>query len=326
MTRLPRSTRDTACDPLDDARPWQADIRVEIDLVQRLLGAQFPQLGGGGIQALGAGWDNDAFLVDDTWVFRFPRRAAAVALIEQEARLLPALAPRLPVAIPVPVFLGQPGETFPWPFTGYRSLPGRTACDPALDDAARAALAAPLGAFLRCLHACDPVAAAAAGTSFDTLGRTDVALQSRRSALRLRRLHAAHADLARLGQRALVAARAAHQASARDAKPALCLVHGDLYARHLLVDPADRLAGVIDWGDLHLGDPAVDLAVAFNFLPPAARSEFAEAYGPVSPETWTRACFRATCHSIGALVYALDQRDGALTSAAQRALVWLASA
>ena len=36
-------------------------------------------------------------------------------------------------------------------------------------------------------------------------------------------------------------------------------VHGDLYSRHLLVDDAGRPCGVIDWGDCHVGDPAVDL-------------------------------------------------------------------
>ena len=36
-----------------------------------------------------------------------------------------------------------------------------------------------------------------------------------------------------------------------------CLVHGDLYAKHLLVQPDKqgqlKLSGIIDWGDLHLG-------------------------------------------------------------------------
>lgn len=50
-------------------------------------------------------------------------------------------------------------------------------------------------------------------------------------------------------------------------------LHGDLYARHLLVDRG-RLIGVIDWGDLMAGDPAVDLTVAVTFLPRAARASF----------------------------------------------------
>lgn len=44
-----------------------------------------------------------------------------------------------------------------------------------------------------------------------------------------------------------------------EAKP--CLVHGDAQADHFLVGPDRRIAGVVDFGDVHLGDPVTDLAV-----------------------------------------------------------------
>ena len=40
----------------------------------------------------------------------------------------------------------------------------------------------------------------------------------------------------------------------------LVLVHGDFYSRHVLVDETGGMAGVIDFGDLHVGHPAVDLS------------------------------------------------------------------
>ncbi|MCH7839494.1 MAG: phosphotransferase [Planctomycetes bacterium] len=46
---------------------------------------------------------------------------------------------------------------------------------------------------------------------------------------------------------------------ARPAK-STTLVHRDLYARHMLVDDDGRPCGVIDWGDVHVGDPAIDLS------------------------------------------------------------------
>lgn len=64
--------------------------------------------------------------------------------------------------------------------------------------------------------------------------------------------------------------------------------HGDFYARHLLYHRG-HLAGVIDWGDVHLGDPAVDLSIAFSFLPPEAREDFKHAYGEIGEATWQRA-------------------------------------
>jgi aminoglycoside phosphotransferase (APT) family kinase protein len=46
-----------------------------------------------------------------------------------------------------------------------------------------------------------------------------------------------------------------------DFKPSL--LHADLAPEHLLVCD-DRLAGVIDWGDTRLGDPALDYAWLLN--------------------------------------------------------------
>jgi aminoglycoside phosphotransferase (APT) family kinase protein len=78
---------------------------------------------------LGAGSDNSAFLVNDAFVFRFPRRQLAVELLETEVRVLPALAPALPLAIPVPRLVGSPGSDVPLAFAGDSFLPGRTAIE-----------------------------------------------------------------------------------------------------------------------------------------------------------------------------------------------------
>lgn len=43
----------------------------------------------------------------------------------------------------------------------------------------------------------------------------------------------------------------------------LAVCHGDLHVRHLLVDRDGSATGVIDWGDLCLADPAVDLSIAY---------------------------------------------------------------
>src|SRR5690606_33005219 len=72
------------------------------------------------------------------------------------------------------------------------------------------------------------------------------------------------------------------------------LSHGDLDARHLIVERrADgvRASGVIDWGDVMLADPAIDLALAVGFMEGEARSAFFEAYGPIDEDTEALARF-----------------------------------
>ena len=63
----------------------------------------------------------------------------------------------------------------------------------------------------------------------------------------------------------------------------------ELQADEGLVDVTGRLTAVIDWGDICLADPSVDLHVFWSFLPRDARDEFLHAYGPVSDERLLRA-------------------------------------
>jgi aminoglycoside phosphotransferase (APT) family kinase protein len=66
------------------------------------------------------------------------------------------------------------------------------------------------------------------------------------------------------------------------------LVHGDLHFRHVLVDRG-RASGVIDWGDVCLADPSVDLQLVWSFLEGEARDAFVAGYGPIPEERLLRA-------------------------------------
>jgi hypothetical protein len=70
------------------------------------------------------GYDFHVVLVDDEWVFRFPRRAGVEAALETEIALLPTIAPALPV--PVPLFEHVSREPL---FVAYRLLRGTPLVD-----------------------------------------------------------------------------------------------------------------------------------------------------------------------------------------------------
>jgi aminoglycoside phosphotransferase (APT) family kinase protein len=296
---------------------WDAEQGIDADRAARLIDAQFPALSPAHVQPLGEGWDNAVFVVNGRWAFRFPRRAVAVPILATEAALLPDLAPHLTLPIPVPRFDGLPGDGYPWPFLGYTLLPGTIAARAGLADAQRAALAAPLAHFLRALHALPPDFALARGVPLDKIARLDA---DRRAAVTDERLHM-------LVQRGVLPSRAVidavlatpdgHTASARH------LVHGDLHAGQLLVQTgrdADTascaLAGVIDWGDVHVGDPGTDLAVVHALLPVAAHERFLAAYGEVDPGRWAAARRRATWHGVALAAYGTDIGDAALVAEA----------
>ncbi|HEY3676691.1 MAG TPA: phosphotransferase [Candidatus Tumulicola sp.] len=217
---------------------WTADIDIDAALAARLVAGQFPELACSSVQPFGFGWDNAAFLIDRRIVFRFPRRKIASTLIEREIALLPLVAKHVPLAISAPQFIGAKTTEYPWVFAGYTSIAGSTLCSMALSDTARTALAEPIAEFLKALHHVEPAGLVARGLPPDDIGRLD-------HEKRLRVTRERISGLAALGQ----IASGDHFASWLEAHPPVPLhdekrrlVHGDLYARHILIDDSGALS------------------------------------------------------------------------------------
>ncbi|MEE8104956.1 MAG: phosphotransferase [Planctomycetota bacterium] len=266
--------------------PWVPEIEVDEALARRLVRAVAPELADDEISRLGVGWDNVVYRVGPRYVFRFPQRALGAPNIAAECAALPAIAAQLTAPVPVPEFIGQPLGDYPWPYAGCRYLPGRTACRAALSPAERERIAEPLAHILRELHDIDPEPLELRDDFFTKLDPS--------------RAESARRDLAHLES-------AGQLSSAADFEPFLQdlpsgsrprrVVHGDLYARHILVDDHRSFAGIIDWGDVLRGDPAVDLSLICGFLPRPARERFRGVYGEMDADTWRLARFRAVCHA-----------------------------
>lgn len=248
------------------------EIDTDADLVRRLLRAQHPRWADLPIERVpSAGTDNAMYRLGDDLAVRLPRIGWAVDAVAKEQRWLPALAPHLPLSVPLPVAAGEPGEGFPHPWGVVTWLPGEMAALDRLRDPVEAAL--DLAAFVRSLRALDPtggprhrrggplhhvddqVRATLAG--LETPLDTDVALE--------------------VWEQAVAAPR-------HDGPPVW--FHGDLgYLNLLAVD--GRLASVIDWGTCGVGDPAVEALVAWSLFPPEAREAYRDALG-IDAAAWSR--------------------------------------
>ncbi len=305
--------------------PWVARWPIDADTAQQRIVDRFPALQGATVVPFAAGWDNEAFLVDkdsQQYVFRFPRRPVAVQLMETELRWLPQLAPQLPTPVSNPVFRALPTAEAPVPFGGYRHMVGHLAHDvlqTSMPATAQQRLGTQLGRFLGTLHRL-PASEDTEGLPppGDAFNKADLKLRTRHLSIakaRLRRLLPAD-PVDELVQRVQQLATSTYGPAQE-----LGWVHGDLDHRHVLLSDNGTLAGIIDWGDLHWGDPAVDLGVWWSVLPLGARNSFRAAYGPIDAATWRRAQGRCICHQLAVLEWAVKTERPAVAKAARRALL-----
>ncbi len=249
---------------------------INPSLVQRLIAAQFPQWHDLPIRPVAtSGWDNRTFHLGDDLLVRLPSAACYAAQVPKEQRWLPYLAPQLPLQIPAPIACGEPSPEYPWQWSVFLWLPGESACQASISD--HRELARSLAQFLNALHRIDTTDGPAAGKqSFyrgDSLSHYDA--QARESLkLLLGKINTKAASM--LWDKAM--------ATTWTNKPVW--VHGDLSAGNLLV-ASGKLYAVIDFGQLAVGDPACDLAIAWTLFEGESRDVFRAAL-PLDADTWLR--------------------------------------
>jgi aminoglycoside phosphotransferase (APT) family kinase protein len=220
-----------------------------------------------------AGYDFEVLLVDDEWVFRFPRRSGVVAALEVEIALLPELAPTLPSAVPRFEHIVRE----PVVCVGYRAIEGKPLSPDSTHESAR-----DVGLFLSALHAFDVDRANALGVERPGWQQSYVA-----QCAEFERLVAPRLDPEE---------QAAAVQMFRDGIDVLdgfepVLLHADLGPEHLLC-AGGRLAGVIDWGDTRIGDPALDLTWLLHGTEPPFVRALAESYsGRIDERVRGRALF-----------------------------------
>ena len=108
---------------------------IDVSLVNRLIAVQFPEWQNLPIRPVAnSGWDNRTFRLGEDMLVRMPSAADYEAQVEKEQYWLPKLAPLLPLPIPAPLAMGQPGQGYPWRWSVYRWLEGEPVSAASVND------------------------------------------------------------------------------------------------------------------------------------------------------------------------------------------------
>jgi aminoglycoside phosphotransferase (APT) family kinase protein len=275
------------------------EVEIDETLVRRLLGEQLPDWVERPLQRVEPeGTDNAIFRLGDDLAVRLARRRGPTQPGGKLFEWLPALAPLLPVAIPVPVAQGNPTRDYPWFWEIHTWVEGETVTIEEIDaiQAAR-----DLAALVGTLQQLSPTHA--------PVGRgIPLAQRDREFRFWLERFEG--------DPRLEVEWERALAAPPWDGPP--IWHHGDLDVRNWLVR-GGRIRAVIDWASMGVGDPACDVMVAWKLNSPAARDAFREAL-PTDDATWERARGWVLSQAVAILAYYTPENNPVLHREAER---WL---
>ncbi len=278
-------------------------IELTSEDVVKTIEEQFQPLKVQDICRIANGLDNTVYKVNGRYVFRFPRRDIADALMIKEGAVLPIIQQSVTLPVPHPVFYGNPTREYPFHFLGFEYMQGFGVDEIAAINPVDSTPI--LAGFLSQLHSV-PVQKVEGIVGHDEIGRLNVA---KRKGFLLENTQAIKkmgiTDTARLES---------YGKEVTDIKlrEEPVLVHGDLHIRNLLYQRNGVVSSVIDFGDIHVGHRACDLAIVYSILPREQRGAFYQSYGEVSQETEEAARFRAIFTNTILLLSASQSDNAAL--------------
>ena len=257
-------------------------------VVKNLIEALFPGLKTTGLKPLLLGGEFDTWEAAGV-VFKFPRDADASAKLDTEIAVRETLAQRLGAIVPPLRGIGEPTGSFPWravAFDRARGRQGQTPDGPIVRPKpwARTSLAKEAAGAMSALHTTPAKAAKAAGVAkrevdLDGVDPSDKAIAWATKIVG-HRLDAFLVD--------------PFPAGTPKAGPKV-LCHTHIKGENLYVsEDGTRLTAIVDWSDVALADPALDLAGFAIWLGPTFVHEILEFYtGPADESIEERAVYLA---------------------------------
>jgi aminoglycoside 2''-phosphotransferase len=264
---------------------------------------------------LGEGWTATAHRVDDKLVFRFPKRAEYWAEIDREILFLEYARTQLPLPVPHHLLQIRASSCTPCGYCVYQYIPGNTVDAARMSVSEHDDLARTLGEFLAALHGLRPKKGELSLPHEDPYQVAMEVLDDAEQRI--------VAELSSKERRSLEAIFRAYVNDPQGIGRSR-IVHADFSADHILHD-GKRVTGIIDWGDVSLGDPDYDFSYLYvNFGEDFLRA-MAKHYGHKNPDRLVRkARYFMLLDQLGTILYPERALEGDVDEAWRRLRALLA--
>jgi aminoglycoside phosphotransferase (APT) family kinase protein len=224
--------------------------------------AEFPEFNISSIALLGHGWANQVCLVNEEYVFRFPFDANSEKQLLREIRILPILSPKLPIATPAYQFISLSSSQYPYSFVGYERIPGESIPHPSVSLRKTIWWRSQAGDFLTTLHRI-PID----GKIAKLIDGYRTAQEWKDARLRKHALYEQYIfpllPSKLCGEISANLDQAIHDDRMVSFTPVI--LHQDFGFHNFLVDlEKKKITGVIDFGNITIGDPVVDISYAIK--------------------------------------------------------------
>lgn len=254
---------------------------------------------------IGEGYGVVGFRVPDPtgdWSVRIPRPQASWAIpnLKLEAMLLPRLESAVTIETPRKSTLVCDNEGAVIAAI-HRFVSGNSPSSRPIRGAKRERLAAQIATFFRELHSFSPAEARC----------LDVRTVDLWPDLYQPLIAKTLPHLGRVGRAWLKARAIEFERAGGTAEAPRVLTHGDIDGEHLLLDADSNLAGVIDFGDAMIADPALDFAGILNDFSWSFLERLLAYYGPIDSGLRARARFYIDVVPIFQVEYGEHIRNGA---------------
>ena len=279
------------------------DVNVFREIIQRL----FPDIKDEQIQVFADGWDHVVFVIDGHKAVRFPRRSDYAKKLPVEVAFLNHFDSQSPISVPQ-LTLHTDGQTEP-SYVTYDFIPGIQFKKSVSDTFSKQELrqiARQIGSFLDKLHSLSIRKAKDLGVKqVDSLETWKNKFEKIRQTV--------FPYISKDEQNWSISIFENFFKTVQTDPTPLTVIHSDIMPEHIIVNPKTHtLSGIIDFGDIEIGDPAYDFAFLAKYGKDFLNWAYETYNHPKDPAFEIRRQFYLDRLALTNLEHSIEQNDKAI--------------